>query len=355
MSGRPGIPERLAGLVSAALGERPEQLSFLYVNGWRMDLSSLTALAFVRGSPAPRLVAKVARGSDRERVRAERDNLADLSRSALGNLAASVPKPAGYDEDEEAAILLETVVAGVPFDPAAAPQHIPAFIDLATDWLVRFHRATGAAPAPLAERDLERLLVAPIEEYLRRFRPAAAERRLLEQTRAAVVRLGGTALPLVWLHDDFGPPNLLVDHGRLGVIDWETRFAPRLPAFDLIHLLACLGVPPAGRSPAPGDDLDRFERAFFEDNPLSRAAARAVLRYAREMALPTGLLHLLFTVFWVVYANEKAAALAHTAAQARAAGVAAPDLGVWSLARFEEGTCVNLKRLAERERSIVFP
>jgi aminoglycoside phosphotransferase (APT) family kinase protein len=355
VSARPGIPERLARAVSAALGESPERLSFLYVNGWRMDLSSFTALAFVRGAPEPRLVAKVACGTDRDRVRAERDNLADLSRSALGELAASVPRPAGFDEDEEAAILLESVVPGEPFDPAAAPERIPGFIDLATDWLVRFHRATSGAPAPLAERDLERLLVAPIEEYLRRFRPATTERRLLERTLAAAVRLRGTALPLVWHHDDFGPPNLLLDHGRLGVIDWETRFAPRLPAFDLIHLLACLGVPPAGQASAAGDDLDRYERAFFEDNPLSRAAGRAAVRYAREMSLPVETLHLLFTEFWVVYALEKAEALERTAEQARAAGVPAPDLGVWSLARFEDGTCVNLKRLAERERSIVFP
>ena len=81
-------------------------------------------------------------------------------------------------------------------------------------------------------------------------------------------------------------------------------------------------------------------------------ARAAVRRYARAMALPEAALPTLFAFYWIDYALEKVDALGRAGGSADVAA-AAGKLRVWTLARFEGGTCLNLKLLAERERSTV--
>jgi len=346
----PGVRELIEGEVARLLNLRPASFELLFVNGWRMDLSALTALVFERGLTRPTLVVKAAAGAERAGLHAERDNLELLARASLPELTATVPRVLAHLELGSTALLVESALPGSPFDGFRSARRIAGFVSRAAEWLLLFHRGTPVTRRPLEREDLDRHFVRPIEEYLRRFEPGASERAFLGRALAEAEGWKGAVLPLVFHHDDYCPQNLLVDGERLSVIDWETPFVHRPPLYDLIHLLACLGV---GRTrDGRGDHLESYERVFFEDNPVSRAARAAVRAYAREMAVPAEAVRLLFTVYWVEYALEKAAALATLRHRA---GAPPDDLGVWSLARFEDNTCLNLKLLAERERNLVLP
>jgi aminoglycoside phosphotransferase (APT) family kinase protein len=351
-----GLEEAIAGAAAPAVGgAAARELVLLYVNGWRMDLAAVTALVFPAGARRPALVAKIAREGGREGLEVEGRNLELLARAPSARLRASVPRPVAFLELGDRSVLLETALDGKRLVPPRRPARLDRLLDLATDWLVELHRGTAAAlGAPAATLDDEgaaRHVERPIEEYLRRFRPGERERALLERTRKEAAGLARSGIPLACAHGDFCPPNLFLRVGEggpaLGVIDWETPLAPRLPAGDLIHLLACLGERRGGNGVGP------FEEAFLSGSSLARSSRRSLERYARALGLPAEALRPLFVVYWVEYALEKAAATEGEGAATGRAPVEA--LGVWSLAPFDGASCLVLKRLAERERSLVLP
>lgn len=342
------VTARLVELASDHLECPTEALSCLFVNGWRMDFSTLTALVFAPGGTGPALVAKAGSGDGAARIRAEAENLERLSGASDARFRSQVPHRLALADQDGIVILLESVARGRPLVPPVELAVLHPLLAAATGWLLRFHAETGSVRAPLTGDDAERLLLAPLSGYLARFSPEARERDLLERMRAMARRLVGRPFPLVVQHDDFCLQNLLWDGTDVEVIDWEAAFVPRLPAFDLFHLLAC-----AGTALVPGDDGEddayaAYEQVFFAATAIAGIAREQLERYAAGLGLTSDEMRLLFTVHWATYALEKAEALAAAEASGRA-----PAGQVWSLARLSGGTCLNLKRLAEDERSFI--
>ena len=338
---------RARAAAARKLGRDETELDVLFVNGWRPDAANATALVFVPGSDRPALVAKLAAGDAMATLAAELRNLETLAAAPGVSFRRSVPAPLGFSEEDGAVFLLESALGGQPLHPAGNPRALRRDLEQVADWVVLFHHETGCVKGPLDDASAERLLHRPFAAYLERFRPGAAERRWLETAARESATLAREALPLVFAHGDLCAPNVLIDGGEIRVIDWEIPFSPGLPAFDLIHLLAC-----TAQRDGDHDGLEVYQRAFFAEDGLARLSRTVLERYARALGLAVETLRPLFTLYWLDYAIEKADL-------ERATGPVPPDrratleIGAYGLARFGEGTCLNLKLLADNERSFV--
>ncbi len=342
-----GIAEMLSRQARLGLAIPPSRgLSYLLVNSWRRDSRTVTALAFEPGSNRPSFVAKIGVGTGSAAVRVETRNLEQLGRSSHPVFRASVPALLHHAEEPGVAVLFETTARGrrlrVPRGRGALSQVVGRVVD----WLLLFHRETSRGHEPLRGDRIEALVRGPVEQYLGKFRPGPAERDLLDRTLRDAEALARANLPLVGHHGDLCPANLFLDGDLLEVIDWETPLDPRLPTHDLIHLLACLG----GAAGEAEDDFAWYQESFFGRGLLAEMSRDALLRYARSMGIPFEALRPLFTLYWIQYALEK-----KEATESMEGGAASRGLDAWRLARFADGTCVNLRTLAEESKGFFLP
>lgn len=333
-----------AGSLAQLTGDRPPgQLSYLFVDDWRRDFSLVTTLVFAAGGTAPLMVAKLARTADAHaQLRAERDNLERLASSARDELRRSVPRPLGYLEGDDMAVLTSSVVPGaIPSHRDLTDQGATRLVDAATAWLIELHRGTSTETRRFSQADLERHVLEPVARYRETFTPEARELGLLDATREAGRALLDTELPLPLYHGDFCPQNTLVDGDRLSVIDWDTPLAERLPGWDLFHFLACIADD--GRT---SDPLGPFRAAFLEPGRNRDLTAAAVNTYADALSIDATTLGTAFTLFWIDYALHHVAARAEREA---AGGI----LQWWTLVQCDT-TCRNLALLAERHSDLPF-
>jgi Ser/Thr protein kinase RdoA (MazF antagonist) len=101
-------------------------------------------------------------------------------------------------------------------------------------------------------------------EYLRQVHPALA--RELQELRATIARLAMTcpAAPLAMAHGDFAHGNVLLDAGRVGIIDFD-RAGQAEPAYDVAYFLTHLmsfALRHPERAPHVRRLADHFRAAF---------------------------------------------------------------------------------------------
>jgi hypothetical protein len=167
-------------------------------------------------------------------------------------------------------------------------------LDRAMAWLIRFHRATEVRRAPLSD-DLRRALVDdPLRAYATELGTTPEEAVLFSHARAAAAALSGVELPLVCQHRDFAVWNVLREHDRIGVLDWEgARDGPALG--DALHLATTwLYLVRRGRRAADEAQCvgDLFLAARARD-PAVAAARRSIDRYVHELGIDRRLVPLL--------------------------------------------------------------
>lgn len=272
----------------------------------------LTAFLFPAGGHpgrvAPDRVVKLRRrGGDGPGLATEGEVLSRLARELPEGLARTVPPvqgsgrvPAGAERKGHAGweVLVLGAVPGrsayVELQGTLAPSRgVPAHLDLAVRWLVRFQEATARPGASWSHPPWDELAPLAAEGG-----GGAGERpgwhRRLED------RLGASPLSRTAAHGDFWARNLLVEGaGREvlpGVVDWESFRAEASPFEDLFTFAAtyALSFPWGGRRrPAP----EALERGFLRENRVSRALRDAFDRYGRAMGLPPGTLEGAFRVF----------------------------------------------------------
>jgi len=170
-------------------------------------------------------------------------------------------------------------------------------------WLSREHAAIaalreilGATPAgaalPAAIRYEHPVLVQPfvpglaLTELLLRGRRGGTARKTFLQTVAwlsgfhrCTASTDGDGRG--WTHGDFKPSNVLIDEGRIGVIDWELA-GEGWQEFDFWHLATYSGLTCAGG----GNSWAAFSRVFLEPTWISALVAEGLKRYLGVEAVP---------------------------------------------------------------------
>lgn len=185
----------------------------------------LVVFLFRQGEASPAAVLKLGSGLEREA-----EALRFLAERLPPDLRGSVPRL--LDSQEEALLMspVPGVSAYVEMQGLLAPgRAVGRHLDAAADWLLRFHRATGAS------------------------------------------------------HGDFWARNLLI--GPTAVVDWE-HFSEEAPIqADLFHFPLTYGLnyPWKRWRRLPPDQA--FRRTFLEDNRVSRAVRRYLARFADPPSL----------------------------------------------------------------------
>lgn len=81
-----------------------------------------------------------------------------------------------------------------------------------------------------------------------------------------------------WAHGDFCPKNLLVDSGRLNVVDWEYAFPNAKPTFDLFYFCLKFGFWLFGQGQENGRRY-AFLKTFLEENWFSHRVKKELLEF----------------------------------------------------------------------------
>jgi aminoglycoside phosphotransferase (APT) family kinase protein len=231
--------------LASALGDLPgvvppnHDARTVLLAGGQGDWSRVVLMPFSRAAVWPSVVLKVPRlATLNDWTEHEQATLRRVRHSLGVERSMSLPEPRGTATWRGLSVACEGYVSGrslAGVDASWRRSHADRQRDLrhAVEWLADFHASTRPEEAEGEAHDPIRLgeLLAAYEQT---FHATADEQRLFDAARAEASGRGGTRLPTVWQHADFGPWNVIPGAGGLKVLDWENaRPGPALA--DLIY------------------------------------------------------------------------------------------------------------------------
>jgi hypothetical protein len=241
-------------------------------------------------------VAKV-RGSSAE-LEQEGINLGALGPAARTRVAR-LPELRALEELDGRSVLVETAVPGIPAAAllASHPGSFAEVVALLAEWLEAWHRATVVRRKP-ESGELDRYVLSPAKLVAAAIPDGA---RYLSWLTKRCRELEGTAVPFVPAHDDLTMFNVLVDDGRLGVVDWEAAAEGHLPLTDFVYAV----VDAAAATAHYDDRLRAFVRCFFSDSDLARLVTGQQLRLVSALEIPAEVSELSFHACWIRHAANE--------------------------------------------------
>lgn len=236
----------MANAVAASLGLSP--VTSAMVIGIDYDRAAKVTLLMFGADGEPRFVAKLARRAESERALvAEYNALVELWSAGPRTVSAELPRPLALEDVAGRQVLLSTAVRGTPltvgyYTPGHVrrPNRVAQDFALAGTWLSRFQRATRSGTATIGPAAFNEWIRPTMARYRAEVGWNSCESRLFtERLPALCGALSGTDVPVVAVHGDYAPGNVLVSNGRVsGVIDWELGRGAGLPFSDLFKFAA---------------------------------------------------------------------------------------------------------------------
>jgi hypothetical protein len=239
-------------------------------------------------------VAKVRAGAAPDLI-AEALNLDKLG-AAARRAGARLPNVTHVTKFARRTMLVETVVPGAPVatllagDPRAFPQVFPLLVD----WLEGWHKATVAPRRPRSD-ELEAYILGPARSLEPLLPDGVKYVEFLTERCASAKHL---RVPFVAVHNDLTMFNVLLDGGRLGVVDWEAASGHGLPLTDFAYA-AVDAVAAADRY---ADRLHAFTDSFASESRYSRLIAAAHLRFVSALDIPPEVAELCLHASWLQHA-----------------------------------------------------
>lgn len=199
----------------------------------------------------PCLVAKLGRSADAEpALLAEHAALLEVWSTDPRTVTAQLPRPIALDRIAGKLMLLASALPGVPMTTSYyLPGHVRRRRRVAADfaaagtWLARFQDETRTGTADLGPAAFGEW----VEPVFRRYEAAVGwgdwEPGLMAHLANLCRRLSGARVPVVAVHGDYAPGNILVAAGRVsGVVDWELGRTAGLPFSDVFKFAASYGA-----------------------------------------------------------------------------------------------------------------
>lgn len=198
----------------------------------------------------PLLVAKLARRKDGERALVtEHEALTHLWSTRERAVTDELPRPLLLEDIAGRMVLLSTVVPGTPMTVRYyTPGHVrhPGLVAedfaVAGAWLARFQAETRNGTITLGPGAFEEWIRPTLHRYRAEVGWSSWESDLAGHMSELCRQLTGTRIPVVAVHGDYAPGNILVDRRRVsGVVDWELGRSSGLPFNDLFKFAASYG------------------------------------------------------------------------------------------------------------------
>ena len=233
-------------------------------------------------------------------IKREFEMLTDLQHILGGSISETIPRPLLLLENEGTIVF--TFIPGVPLDKllrmhanvltgnlnpiglrrlGRAASHVG-------QWLKSFHTATAIE----VQKFDHSLFTAELDGAIAKCEPLRVSNLGIEVLRDRALKLSeraaGSSVPIAATHGDFLPQNILLEHGRPGVIDFASSYRSGPVYTDLAHFvgyLISLGSKPLYARKA----IERAIRAFLEGysrhlnhTVLRLYVVRAILRIAND-------------------------------------------------------------------------
>ena len=309
-------PDALAGRLGARLREAglslgPE-VSAITLDDYRHSgREKVVVFLFERGAHEPRLVAKASTNPAHRAALAREHDALEALRARLGEgLGRTLPEPLAAVEDGGLAAFAQSYVPGrsMYFEMRNGwrpRRRAAAHFRLALAWLAEFQKETRAGEASLAGEALREHVVGPLREYQRACSPSAEERRFIAGVVRRAEGLRGERFPVMARQGDFWARNLMLNGGRLGVLDWE-HYAERSSPFEDLFLFAtsyALSYPwRLGRWAEPAAAL---RAAFGGPGWMARLVRKSLLGHCAGLGVRPALLGVFFPAFLAARASEE--------------------------------------------------
>jgi hypothetical protein len=209
-------------------------------------------------------------------------------------------------------VMLQTGLVGRPLDRAVLRRDPRRWIAAVQDWLARLP-ATEANASFIGTAIGEAL--AKIDAWL----GSTPNPELVERARTLLGILEGSAMRRPFEHGDLSHPNILIlDGGRLGVLDWEHAEPVGMPVHDLCFFLGYVALATA---PPREQPFDGFLRVVAHPE---WGAALAIRSEADRLRVPPDLLAGLVLACWT-RTLARAIAAGPPARNVRAGGAVTDD------------------------------
>jgi hypothetical protein len=198
----------------------------------------------------PCLVAKMARRPESEAaLAAEYTALKSLWSSGSSAVTAELPRPLALERIAGRLMMLSTAVRGTPLTVRYyTPGHLRHQGQVAEDfamagmWLARFQERTCRTTITLGPEAFADWVCPTLDRYRADIGCAGWEADLFGHLRHLCALLRGIRIPVVSVHGDYAPGNILLDSGRVsGVVDWELGRDAGLPFSDVFKFAASYG------------------------------------------------------------------------------------------------------------------
>ena len=302
---------RLPAVVERAMSEGmaiPSEVHAMMLAYGETEWNRIVILLFEPDRHTPTFAIKLPRTPEfNKEVEWEHAILETLAADLPASITQSIPRSRKFQWNG-LSVSSETCVTGSSLNSRTGPASDGALNDLglAVGWLTEFHRHTTVERLPARDWMRRHFIEGTRDEYAATFDLTQQEAQLFDAVAASIERLGAETLPIVWQHADLGPPNVYIDAGKIGVIDWET--ARRGPALsDLLYFAADWSAAAAGRV-TDSARRDHFEALYcraVQPGTLAHSVHTEIARYMRHLDIAPSLVPVLLVVTFVEKALER--------------------------------------------------
>ena len=292
-------------------GARPGRLSFL---GQATGVSKACFFAFADDEPSPRYIVKIPRSPFyNEGLMQEVRTIKRLRTTVSEDIRATLPGPMHVVRLSGHCVVVEPVIPGQPMDSLIRPDkpldrsRTNVLMALAHGWLMQIqqeapHRKGTLDAGMISEHILEPLSAASVSADL-----TTAEEDYIDYLRRIARTLEGQDMPLYLYHGDFRAGNILVDGGRVAVLDWEFSRPLAPPLLDWFSFVFRL-YGRAKNLPDIDGSLEAyrsaFHQVFFARNWFSGMVTDYTRACCETLGVNMAFLPLLFGLFVVTNINK---------------------------------------------------
>jgi len=219
-----------------------------------------------------------------------------------------VPRPIALLELSDDLVSLETVLPGRSMQAcnsfSGEQATIDAHFEIAYRWLMQFHQETTTKFLLFDRRTINEEIVNPVLNRCDALNITKKGKLYVKAVLKNVNALLGKSLPVVFLHGDLEPSNILLSKNEVvGVVDWEYSSFSSLPFvdwFNFAHLYYWNGlVTRLAHSSFADSRVNAIRNAILLPGVFSTAVAQWTNRLFSQYGIETELAPLFFLHFLV--------------------------------------------------------
>ena len=201
-------------------------------------------------------------------------------------------------EDEVSPLLVQTALDGVPMRRELTTASFDEVASRATATLIEL---AGRPIQALREEWWDRIVEPNLAGLVRRL-DGLVEPSLLEDVRDCLSQIG--EIPLVLVHNDCAPWNMVVRDEVTGIFDWEEADPRGLPAVDLVYCLATTAFVQDGVAGSPRA-VATYKTLLDPSDERGAAFLGALDEYAGKMGVSVDDIPRLRLLTWLWHAASE--------------------------------------------------